>query len=87
MILDDVAEGENDQIILDFDAFTWLDRNGGDTITAVCFSKALADEAAAAAVAEAGYEGTYSLRFNFVIVGGGSLDYAITFDPVTTNNA
>ena len=87
VILENVAEGENDQIILDFDAFTWLDRENGDTITAVSFNKALADEAAAAAVADAGYTGTYSLRFNFVIVGGGSLDYAITFDPVTTNNA
>lgn len=87
VILNDAAEGENDQLILDFSEFTYLNTNNGDDITAVTFNKALADQAAADAVAQAGYTGSYSLRFNFVILGGGELDYAITFDPVTTNNA
>jgi len=85
VILEDVAEGENDILLLDYSAFSYLNTENGDAITAVTFNEAAADEAAAQAVADAGYSGIYSLRFNFVIVGGGQLDYAITFDPVTTN--
>lgn len=81
------ATDDNDQLILEFSDFTYLSTSNGDAITAVTFNKALADQAAAAAVAQAGYSGSYSLRFNFVILGGGELDYAITFDPVSTNNA
>lgn len=81
------ATDDNDQLILDYSDFTYLSTDNGDAITAVTFNKALADQAAADAVAQAGYTGSYSLRFNFVILGGGELDYAITFDPVSTNNA
>lgn len=83
VILKDVAEGENDELMLSGISFTELDRET-DGITAISFSRSEVQAAAAAAVAEAGYTGEYAIRFTFVPVGStDTLDYAITFDTLT----
>lgn len=81
VILEDQTEGDN-QIDLDFNAFTvWSKEVQG--MNAVVFDAEQADALAAAAVAQAGYTGSYALRICFVPNGGSTLDYAITFDSVT----
>lgn len=82
VILDGAAEG-SDELVLSGIDFTELNA-AKDGITAISFNKAAADKAAAAAVREAGYTGTYALRLSFVPMNSeDTLDYAITFDSVT----
>lgn len=83
VVLNDVAEDENDEIVLSGIAFTELTAEE-DGITAYTFSQSAAQEAAKAAVDAAGYSGSYAIRFTFVPVNSeDTLDYAITFDSVT----
>ena len=71
------GEDEMELMLMDIN-FTELTREK-DGINAITFNKADAEAAAKAAMAEAGYEGEYALRFAFVPVGSdGDFDYAIT---------
>ena len=81
VVLDDVTDGDN-QIDLEFTAFTTWNKEANG-VNAVVFNANDAKAAAAAAVAQAGYTGSYALRISFVPMGSTTLDYAITFDSVT----
>lgn len=83
LILYDVAEGENDELVLDSITVNYLTvENGG--ICGLSFSKTATAEAAAAALKAAGYTGRYAVRISCVPVGGNhTLDYAVTFDTLT----
>jgi hypothetical protein len=79
VILNDVTDG-NDEIILEGIDLRYLtiEENG---ICALAADQAAVDAAVQAALAEAGYTGSYSLRITFVPAdSGGELDYAITLD-------
>lgn len=80
VILYDVAEGENDELVLDFNNARFLTVEE-DGICAVAYNAEKVDMYTAMAIAEAGYTGSYAVRISFVPVNGEStLDYAITFD-------
>lgn len=82
VILDDVTDADN-QIDLGITEFTYKN-NDDDGYVGVAFNKAQADEAAANAVADRNYTGSYAIRVSIVPAGGdNTLDYAITFDSVT----
>ena len=81
VILEDETQGDN-QIDLEFTAFTTWNKEANG-VNAVVFNANDAKAAAAAAVAQAGYTGSYALRISFVPMGSTTLDYAITFDSVT----
>lgn len=83
VILEDSTD-ENDEIVLTGITLEYLTADK-DGYVGLCFDKATTDAAAAAAVAEAGYTGSYAIRISFVPVNStDTLDYAITFDSVTT---
>ena len=80
VVLNDAAAGENDELVLTDIEFTYLTVKN-DGITAVSFSKEAVSAAAQQAVADAGYTGSYAIRFTFVPkYSEDTLDYAITFD-------
>lgn len=80
VILYDVAEGENDELVLQFNDARFLTAEE-DGICAVAYNAEKVDMYTAMAIAEAGYTGSYAVRISFVPVNGEStLDYAITFD-------
>ena len=80
--LKDAAEGENDELVLTDIDFTYLTRNE-DGITAIRFNQAAVQASAEKAVADAGYTGSYVIRFTFVPkYAEDTLDYAITFDDL-----
>lgn len=82
VVLKDAAEGENDELVLTDIDFTYLTRNE-DGITAIRFSQAAVQSSAEKAVADAGYTGSYVIRFTFVPkYAEDTLDYAITFDDL-----
>ena len=82
VVLKDAAEGENDELVLTDIDFTYLTRNE-DGITAIRFSQAAVQASAEKAVADAGYTGSYVIRFTFVPkYAEDTLDYAITFDDL-----
>ena len=77
VILDDVAEDQDNELYLTDIQFSYLK----DDIIAVSCSKAAVQAAADAALANAGYTGSYAIRISCVPVHGeDTLDYAITFD-------
>ena len=77
VILDDVAEDQDNELYLTDIEFNYL----RDPITAVSCSKAVVQTAADAALANAGYTGSYAIRISCVPVNAeDTLDYAITFD-------
>lgn len=81
VILDDRTE--DNELILEFNDFTHLNRDS-DGICALSASQAAVQAAAEAALAQAGYSGSYAIRITFVPINGdGTLDYAITFDSQT----
>ena len=83
VVLEDAAEGEEDELILDDIFFTELTAEN-DGITAISFSQADALAKAQAAMEAAGYTGDYAIRFTFVPTDAGdTLDYAITFDALS----
>lgn len=80
VILENVAEGENDELVLDAISFKELSAIN-DGVRALSFNKADIQAKAAEAIANAGYTGAYAIRISFVPVGSAdTLDYAITFD-------
>jgi hypothetical protein len=84
VMLYDVAQGENDELVLMGIEFVYhtVDKDGFNGLS---FSKEAAQAAAAQAIAEAGYSGSYGIRISFVPVNSqDELDYAITFDTQTT---
>lgn len=83
VILEDSTD-ENNELVLTGITFNYLTVEQ-DGVTALTFDKTTAGNAAAAAVAEAGYTGSYAIRISFVPINStDTLDYAITFDSVTT---
>ena len=77
VILEDM-EGDNERF-LDVGWALWTVENDG--VNALVFDTAAAQAEAEAAIAEAGYTGSYAIRVTMVPVGAGNdLDYAITFD-------
>ncbi len=81
VILYDVAEGEEDQILLEGISFTSMTHNSQqpDTINAESCSIQQVRDAALAALEN--YSGSYAIRISFVPVNDSTdLDYAITFD-------
>lgn len=81
VILDDVAEDQDNELYLTDIEFTYRK----DDIIAVSCSKAVVQAAADAALANAGYTGSYAIRISCVPVNAeDTLDYAITFDSQTT---
>ncbi len=84
VILYDAAEGENDELVIDYADFLYLTKEA-DGINALSYNTAAVQAAAEAAIANAGYSGSFAIRISFVPVDGDdTLDYAITFD---TQNA
>lgn len=82
VILEDAAEGENDELVLTGIEFTWMTVEE-DGVRAVAFMMTQALTAAAEAVEAAGYTGAYALRLSFVPTdSAGQLDYAITFETI-----
>ena len=82
VILDDVTD-DNDEIVLTGIEFTYLTREENE-INAISTNQAAIQEAAKAAIADAGYTGSYAIRIAFVPADSdGTLDYAITFDSQT----
>ena len=76
VILDDATTEDNEIVLIGID-FTYLN----DDICAVSADMSAVQAAAAAALAEAGYTGSYAIRITFVPADdSGMLDYAITFD-------
>lgn len=83
LVLYDVAEDENDELVLTDIDFTYLTVMK-DGICGLEFSQEAVAAAAAAALEEAGYTGTYAVRISFVPLNGAdALDYAITFETLT----
>ncbi len=84
VMLYDVSADELDELVLTGIEFTYhtVDKDG---FTGLSFNKAAAQAAADAAIAEAGYSGSYGIRISFVPLNTqDELDYAITFDTQTT---
>ena len=82
VILDEVPADTDNEILLTNVTVTSLDRKT-DGITAYVFSQEEALTAAKAALEEAGYTGSYAIRFTFVPKDSDdTLDYAITFDSL-----
>ena len=80
-VLDDAPEGQDDEVILDVD----YSEIPEEYTVGYTFSKADAVSAAEAALSELGYSGSFALRFTFVPVNAeDELDYAITFDSLST---
>ena len=79
VILNDVTDGNDEIILTGIDIrYLTIEENG---ICALAADQAAVDAAVQAALAEAGYTGSYSLRITFVPAdSGGELDYAITLD-------
>ena len=79
VILNDVTDGNDEIILMGIDIrYLTIEEDG---ICALAADQAAVDAAVQAALAEAGYTGSYSLRITFVPAdGGGELDYAITLD-------
>lgn len=83
LILYNVAEDENDELILEGIDFVTLTVEA-DGVCGLAFSQEAVTAAAAAAIEAAGYTGDYAVRINFVPVNGADdLDYAITFNTLT----
>ena len=80
VVLNDAAEGTDDQLDVAGVEIRFLNKMN-DGVQAVAWESAQAKAAAEAAVAQAGYKGSYALKITFVPVNSGdTLDYAITFD-------
>lgn len=78
------SEAEDNILILNGVDFIDMNREK-DGIVAMAFNYEATQAAANAAIAEAGYEGSYAIRINFVPINGDdSLEYAITFDTQVT---
>lgn len=85
VVLDDVAEGE-DNLIENLDVA--VNDLMIEDVVAKYIDKATAIAAAEAAMADAGYTGNYAIRITFVPVNySDDLDYAITFDTLTYDPA
>ena len=83
LILYDVAEGENDELVLDSIVVNYLTVEGCG-IRGLSFNKAATADAAAAALKSAGYTGRYAVRISCVPLSGThTLDYAVTFSTLT----
>ena len=83
LVLYDVAEDENDELVLTDIDFTYLTVKK-DGICGLAFNQEAVAAAASAAIEEAGYTGTYAVRISFVPENGtDTLDYAITFETLT----
>lgn len=83
LVLYDVAEGENDELVLDSISINMLTVES-DGICGLSFNKAATADAASAALKAAGYTGTYAVRISCVPLGSTNvLDYAITFETLT----
>ena len=83
VILEDAGEDVDDQLLLSDIEIRYLTEET-DGVCAVAFDQATALEAAATAVANAGYTGSYAIRISFVPANSDTtLDYSITFDSIT----
>jgi hypothetical protein len=83
LILYDVADGENDELVLDSVIVNYLTIDH-DGICGMSFSKTDTAAAAASALKAIGYTGRYAVRISCVPVGGNhTLDYAVTFETLT----
>lgn len=83
LVLYDVAEDAQDELVLTGIDFTYL-TVAKDGICGLRFSQEQVAAAAATALEEVGYTGSYAVRISFVpATGGNTLDYAITFDALT----
>ena len=83
VILEDAGEDVDDQLLLSDIEIRYLTEET-DGVCAVAFDQATTLEAAATAVANAGYTGSYAIRISFVPANSDTtLDYSITFDSIT----
>ena len=81
VILEGAPEGSDELYLEGISFASWTVASQG--VRAVAVDRALVDQLAAQAVADAGHTGDYAIRLNFVVVDGVQMNYAITLDSVT----